>query len=76
MKTFFKQLLSSKSDTSSKRFSGFIALAACIILAFLAALCDKDTPEFMFLSLISFAAAVFGLTIFENKPKQDEKTEE
>ena len=64
---FFKDLLSSSSDTSSKRFAALVTLTSVISLAYIATF--KDTkwvcPEFMFNGLIIIAGSGLGLTVIE-----------
>lgn len=69
----FKSLINPQApDTSSKRFAGLLVIISCIILAFIGTFWKKwVTPEFMFISLIGFAAAVWGLTLMEKGNKTD-----
>lgn len=63
-------------DTSSKRFAGLLVIISCVIMAFIGTFFPKwVTPEFMFISLIGFAAAVWSLTLMEkgNKPDNNDK---
>lgn len=77
MKDFFKNLLSSTSDTSSKRFASLLALFVVISLAYIATFKDEKyiTPEFMFDSIALIAGGGLGLTVIENvvKMKQQSK---
>lgn len=68
MKQFIKNLLSSKSPTSSKRFATLITLISIIVLAFMAAFKDDKwiTPQFMFESLAWITAGGLGVTVMEN----------
>ena len=68
LKQFIKALLSSESETSSKRFAALTALFSIIVLAFTATFKAKDfvTPEFMFNSLAMIVGGGLGLTALEN----------
>lgn len=71
MKKFFKDLLSSTSDTSSKRFASLLALFVVISLAYIATYKNKEhiTPEFMFDAIALIAGGGLGLTVIENVAK-------
>ena len=81
MKTFFKNLLSSKSSTSSKRFISLIALVNLVALTWVATFSaeSKVTPEFMFEVMAMLAGAGLGLTslekIFESKNNKTNTTD-
>lgn len=70
-------ILSSKSDTSSKRFSAIITLFSLIILSFIATFKDDNwvTPEFMFDALALIAGGGLGLTVVEKIFGKKEKEE-
>lgn len=66
MKEFIKNLLSGKSDTSSKRFAALFTLMNLLILAYIAAFrSDGITPEFMFDGLLLIVASGLGLSVVE-----------
>lgn len=71
-------ILSSKSDTSSKRFSAIITLVSLIVLSFIATFKDDQwiTPQFMFEALALIAGGGLGLTVVEKIFTKKEKTEE
>ena len=68
MRKFFKTMLSSSSDVSSKRFAALISLFCVIILTFMATFRAERwvTPEFMFEALTLIAGAGLGMTVIEN----------
>lgn len=76
---FFKDLMSSKSEYSSKRASAMFTLLNVIILTYIATFRNNDhiTPEFMFDALCLIAGGGLGLTviekIFEKKGSDKEK---
>ena len=79
MKEFFKNLMSSQSDTSSKRFAALFTLINVILMAWVATFSAVShvTPEFMFTSLTVIAGTGLGLTILEkafNKNKSDDES--
>lgn len=71
---FLKDLMSSKSEYSSKRASAMFTLLNVIILTYIATFRNSDhiTPEFMFNALCLIAGGGLGLTviekIFDKKP--------
>jgi hypothetical protein len=67
MKQFILNLLSSKSEYSSKRFAALFVLFNVLAFAWLATTHSEDftTPEFMFDSLLLFAGGGLGLTAIE-----------
>ncbi len=73
---FFKDLMSSKSEYSSKRASAMFTLLNVIVLTYIATFRNSDhiTPEFMFDALCLIAGGGLGLTviekIFDKKDKQ------
>lgn len=68
MKQFFKNLLSSSDESSSKRFVALIIIMSVLIMTFLATFRAVNwvTPEFMFDGLLWTAAGALGLTAAEN----------
>jgi hypothetical protein len=78
---FFLNLLSSKSEYSSKRFSALIIIANVVAFAWIATIHSDSltTPEFMFDSLLLFAGGGLGLTaiekVFGNKKQNVTPTE-
>lgn len=76
MKKFFTDLLSSNSDTSSKRFASLLALFVVISLAYIATYKNEEhiTPEFMFDSIALIAGGGLGLTVIENVVKMKQQT--
>jgi hypothetical protein len=80
MKKFFNDLISSSSDSSSKRFAALFTLFNIILLAYLAAWKNNwVTPEHMFDALCLIAGGGLGLTviekIFNKKDKQSDTPE-
>jgi hypothetical protein len=78
MLQFFINLMSSQSDTSSKRFAALFTLLNIILMAWVAtfAAIGHVTPEFMFTALAAVAGGGLGLTILEkifNKNKSDDE---
>lgn len=73
--------MSTSNKASSKRFAALFTLLNLIILTYIATFRSKDgvTPEFMFDSLCLIAGGGLGLTvletIFNKKPKQEQKEE-
>lgn len=66
MKKFINELLSSKSDKSSKRFAALFTLLNVIILAYIATFSDgSGTPEYMYDALCLIAGGGLGLTVIE-----------
>ena len=67
MMQFFKNLMSSQSDASSKRFAALFTLINIIIMAWVAtfAAIGYVTPEFMFDALAAVAGGGLGLTVLE-----------
>lgn len=67
MKQFILNLLSSQSETSSKRFSALVVLFNIIAMAWVATFKAKDwiTPEFMYDSLALIVGGGLGLTVLE-----------
>ena len=60
------ELLSGKSDTSSKRFSALFTLGNLILLTYLAAWKHGwVTPEFMYTTLAMIVGGGLGLTVIE-----------
>ena len=80
MKKFFMELLSGKSDTSSKRFAALFTLANLIAITWVATFNAKDyvTPEFMYDALSLIAGGGLGLTVIEKifSSKKTDKTED
>jgi hypothetical protein len=79
MLQFFKNLMSSQSDASSKRFAALFTLLNIILITWVATLAAPGyiTPEFMFNSLALIAGGGLGLTVIEkifNKTKSDDET--
>jgi hypothetical protein len=78
MRKFISDLLSGKSDTSSKRFASLFTLLNVIILTYIATFSGNEgTPEYMFDALCLIAGGGLGLTVIEkifstrnNKPKE------
>lgn len=77
---FFKDLMSSKSEYSSKRASAMFTLLNVIILTYIATFRNSDhiTPEFMFDALCLIAGGGLGLTVIEKifQKKETDKKEE
>jgi hypothetical protein len=75
MGQFFKDLISSQNETSSKRFAAIVSLFSLIIFAFLATFKNKEfiTPEFMYYCLASIVAAGLGLTVVESLINKNNK---
>jgi hypothetical protein len=79
---FLKDLISSKSEYSSKRASAMFTLLNVIVLTYIATFRNNDhiTPEFMFDALCLIAGGGLGLTVIEkifdkkSTPKVEEKT--
>lgn len=67
MKKFFMDLISGKSDSSSKRFAALFTLFNLIAITWVATFKDKDwvTPEFMYNALALIAGGGLGLTVIE-----------
>ena len=67
MKKFIYDLLSGKSDTSSKRFVSIIILFNLIAMTWVATLADehKVTPEFMYDALTIISGSGLGLSVIE-----------
>ena len=79
MMQFFKNLMSSQSDASSKRFAALFTLINIILMAWVAtfAAIGYVTPEFMFDALAAVAGGGLGLTVLEkifNKTKSNDDT--
>lgn len=68
MRQFFKNLISSSDESSSKRFVAIIIILCAIAMTFLAAFRAVGwiPPEFMFEGLLWIAAGALGLTAAEN----------
>lgn len=64
---FLKELISSKSELSSKRASALFTLVNVIVLTYIATFRNSDhiTPEFMFDALCLIAGGGLGLTVIE-----------
>lgn len=76
---WFKSLLSSEGDASSKRVASILALLVCINLSYIGTFTEYKTPEYMFDGLLLLAGGGLGLTVIESiftKKKQDETTDE
>lgn len=77
---FLKDLISSKSEYSSKRASAMFTLLNVIILTYIATFRNNDhiTPEFMFDALCLIAGGGLGLTVIEKifDKKSTHKAEE
>jgi len=72
---FIKDLISSKSEYSSKRAAALFTLLNVILLTYIATFRNNDhlTPEFMFDALCLIAGGGLGLTVIEkifNKKQQ------
>lgn len=67
MKKFIYDLLSGKSDTSSKRFISIIILFNLIAMTWVATLADENkiTPEFMYEALTIISGSGLGLSVIE-----------
>lgn len=66
MREFIKNLLSGKSDTSSKRFAALFTLMNLLVLAYMAAMRSNGiTPEFMFNGLLLIVGGGLGLSVVE-----------
>ncbi len=65
---FLKDLISSKSEYSSKRASAMFTLVNVVVLTYIATFRNSDhiTPEFMFDALCLIAGGGLGLTVIEN----------
>lgn len=73
---FLKNLLSSESETSSKRFSALFTLFNVIVLTYLAAWKNNwITPAFMYDSLCLIVGGGLGLTVMEKIFKKDKPVE-
>jgi hypothetical protein len=77
---FLKDLISSKSEYSSKRASAMFTLINVILLTYIATFRNNDhiTPEFMFDALCLIAGGGLGLTVIEKifDKKSTNKVEE
>ncbi len=64
---FLKDLISSKSEYSSKRASAIFTLVNVVVLTYIATFRNNDhiTPEFMFDALCLIAGGGLGLTVIE-----------
>jgi hypothetical protein len=67
MKKFLKEILSSQTEASSKRFAAIISLFSIVIITFLATFRAERwvTPEFMFDALVIITGGGLGLTVIE-----------
>lgn len=67
MKKFIVNLLSSESESSSKRFGALFTLLNLIAITWVATLNDDKfiTPEFMYDTLALIAGGGLGLTVIE-----------
>jgi hypothetical protein len=67
MKNFIKNLLSSRSGTSSKRFAALFTLINLIILAYIATFAAPDNvvPKFIYDALVIIVSGGLGLTVLE-----------
>lgn len=79
MKKFINELLSGKSDKSSKRFAALFTLLNVIILAYIATFMGNGgTPEYMFDALCLIAGGGLGLSVIEKiftvRNKSDKST--
>lgn len=73
---FFKNLISSESETSSKRFSALFTLFNIIVLTYMAAWKSNwITPAFMYDSLCLIVGGGLGLTVMEKIFKKDKPVE-
>jgi|APCry1669189534_1035231.scaffolds.fasta_scaffold230434_1 hypothetical protein len=81
MGEFFKKLLSTDGDVSSKRVAALFTLLNMIVLAYIATFtsADKVAPSFMYDSLALIVGGGLGLTVVEkifskgdDKPKSQE----
>lgn len=78
---FLYDMVSGKSDTSSKRVSAMFTLANIIILTYIATFRNDDhiTPEFMFNGLCLIAGGGLTLTVVEklfDKKKPSDNAEQ
>jgi hypothetical protein len=76
---FLKDLMSSKSEYSSKRAAALFTLLNVILLTYIATFRNNDhlTPEFMFDALCLIAGGGLGLTVIEKIfKKPSDKNEE
>lgn len=76
---FLKELISSKSEYSSKRASAIFTLVNVIALTYIATFRNNDhiTPEFMFDALCLIAGGGLGLTVIEKLlDKKNSKSKE
>jgi hypothetical protein len=76
---FIKDLMSSKSEYSSKRAAALFTLLNVILLTYIATFRNNDhlTPEFMFDALCLIAGGGLGLTVIEKIfKKPSDKNEE
>lgn len=72
MLQFFKNLLSSSDETSSKRFAALFTLLNVIILTYMGAWKSGwITPEFMYNSLVLLVGGGLGLTVVEKIFRKD-----
>ena len=67
MKKFIYDLLSGKSETSSKRFISLVILFNLIAMTWVATIYDehKVTPEFMYDALTIISGSGLGLSVIE-----------
>ena len=76
---FLKDLISSKSEYSSKRASAIFTLVNVVVLTYIATFRNNDhiTPEFMFDALCLIAGGGLGLTVIEKLlDKKNSKSKE
>ena len=63
---FFKKLISSNPDASSKRFMALVVTAVIIAIAFINLFTGKVIDEFIFKGLLTLAAMGWGAVSLEN----------
>lgn len=63
---WFKSLLSSEGDASTKRVSALLSLLVCISFAYIATFTSYQCPDYMFEGLLVMAGGGLGLTVIES----------
>jgi hypothetical protein len=69
MKDFFLNLISSSSDSSSKRFGGLWCIGLLSIILLWTLFTTKVFPEYMFWGLVSLICSLFSLAVVEKLKK-------